>query len=520
MKLIGFNILIILTVSVLSLYGQQPYVKGLEGNEEYMTLINNQNKLRQALDSTQTLINSVRKSFETVGNDAQSKEKIAKDIVRLEAELYEIRTQVGRSTAQSSAIEQEYVIQNMGAQQSETTSTATAKGSRSLFNSQFFKSNLTAAEINNLNSAPAKVDPQIREVTHTIDQLYGALGELKVRYDASDDQDMIDSMVLAAGKIKEQIEDADAQVEKIWITLYNQKLDNYLMLIDKLGTIDRLKLEQLDVENRAVRRAEGLAGEQLAPLIATYPLQKRMALDYEIALAEALVLAQAKDSLTAELKKIPATTPTYQDITFQPRNLVVYSPITKHDVSPYPTSSEVPQLKIPRRGIYYTIQLSAMSAPATNISIFKGMMPLMQEKMGDGRIRYAAGGFRTYAEAQTALNQMVKAGFRAPVIVAWIDGVSATATKAKAAKAASAASATTASTTGAFTVDIQPNEGRLPSSLRDVITANAPGKTILRTSNNGAVIYSIGNFTTQAEAQSLLDALLAKESVKAKITTL
>lgn len=519
MKLISFNIFILLLVSTLSLFGQQSHVKGLEGNEDYMILIKSQKKLRNVLDSTQTLINSVRKSFETAGNNLQSKEKIAKDIVRLEAELYEIRTQIGRSTAQSSSIEQEYVIQNIGGQQTETIPTEATKISRSLFNSQFFIANLSSAEVSLLNSAPAKVDPQIREITHTIDQLYGALGELKISYEASDDQDVIDSMVLAAGKIKEQIEDADAQVEKIWLLLYNQKLDNYLILIDKLGTIDRLTLEQLDVENRAVRRAEGLASEQLAPLIATYPLQKRMALDYEIALAEALVLPQAKDSLTAELKKISATTPTYSDIIFRPRNLVVYSPITKHEVSPYPTSSEVPQLKIPSRGIYYTIQLSAMSAPATNISIFKGMMPLMQEKMSDGRIRYAAGGFRTYAEAQSALNQMIKAGFRAPVIVAWIDGAQTTATKAKAAEAL-VTSINTTSGTGAFTVDIQPNEGRLPSSLRDVIATYAPGKTILRSSPNGVVIYSVGNFTNHAAAQILLDAILAKESVKAKITTL
>lgn len=516
MKAIVFQVIILVT-STITLFGQQNYIKALEGNVEYMTLIKSQQQMKQTLDSIQNQISISRKAFGTANNNEANKESIAKQIVHLEGELYEIRNNLGRSTAKTAAIEQDFVIKNMGTQSTNATNTP-IKGSKSIFSSQFFKNNLSPTDINRFNSEPAKVDPQVREITSKIDKIYNELGELKVRYSASDDQDQIDSLSKVAGRLKEQIEDADAQLEKTWISLYNQKLDAYLILIDKLGNIDRVKLEQLDAENRAVRRAEGLASEQLAPLVATYPLQKRMALDYEIAIAEKLELKAAKDSLELELKRIPSQTPTYPDIIFEPRNLIVYSQITKSAEQPYATSADVPQLKIPKRGVYYTIQLSAMSAPATNMGIFKGMMPLMQEKLSDGRIRYAAGGFRTYAQAQVALSQMVKAGFRAPVIAAWINGVQTTPTKAKAAEPVAAVNSESSTGTGIYTVDIQPSEGRLSVALREVITSSAPDKTILRTTVNGKVVYSVGNFRNHNEAQSLLDTLLAKENVKATIT--
>lgn len=503
-----------LIIGINSISAQQSHIKELEGNADYMQLLASQDALRRAEDSTQTLISTNRKAFETA---TDQKDIRAKEIVKLEGELYEIRNKIGKTTAQISSIEQEYIINNINSVPT-ASNAGSAKESRTLFASPIFTSNLSSADIKTLSAEPKTVEPKILELKAKIDNLYSALDTLKQEYDASQDQEQVDSILKVAGNLKEQIEDADSQVEKIWIKLYNKKLDAYMILIDKIGRIDRLKLEQLDTESRQVRRAEGLAGEQLAPMLATYPLQRQLTLDYEITIAENQNLKLAKDSLEAERKRGMLQGPTYPDVHFQPRNLIYYGPITKSETPLYATVADIPTLKIPKRGLYYTIQLSAMTTPPKDVAILKGMTPLMQEKLTDGRTRYASGGFKTYAEAQAALSQMVKAGFRAPIIAAWLDGATITPTKAKAHEAAAAALAPPFDPNAALTVDITPIEGRLPASLREVITSDAPGKTIIRRSLGGKVIYSVGVFNSRTEAQSLVEALQAKENVTVKIS--
>ena len=274
-----------------------------------------------------------------------------------------------------------------------------------------------------------------------------------------------------------------------------------------------------------MRRAEGLAGKQLAPLIATYPLQKQLTLDYEATMAQALGLKAAEDSLKTELGKFSAESAaqemTYADIIFAPRNLVVYSAITKTaDTTQrnYTTVENVPVLHIPKKGLYYTVQIALYTNPPKSIEAFKGMTPVMYQKTANGQTRYTAGGFATYAEAQEAATQMVRAGFRASV-VAFSNGENITATKAKALEAAAREAAEEAAANG-FTVEITPAELRLSTAIREAIAEKAPGKTIIRRSSGAEVIYSVGNFATQAEADQLAEALRSQPNVKIKVSAL
>lgn len=496
---------------------QKARIAGLERNEDYMQLLRRQSQLKASEDSIVSLIGRSRQSFE----NSPERDKLGEEIVRLESELFEIRNRMGRMTAQIAAIEQDYIINHMDDAPADISG---GEGVRTLFANPFFSENLPKNDIALFTITP-KIEPEVGKIDKRIAALYDQLTTVRRQYDAATDQDVIDSLSVRSGELKEQIEQVDALMERLWLEIYHRKLDNYLVLIDKIGTIDRLQLEQLDQESRQVRRAEGLAGEQLAPLVATYPLQKKLALDYEITMAQALGLRLAEDSLKTEAGKYSAETAakqmTYPDIPFAPRNLVVYSAIEKTEDAArrnYTTVEDVPELHVPKKGIYYTVQIALYTTRPKGIEAFKGMTPVMCQKLSNGQTRYLAGGFRAYSDAQTAASQMVRAGFRASVI-AFADGKSTTALKAKVLET-SARQTTEKGGTGGYTIEIVPAELRLPTAMREVITSRAPGKTIVRSSSGSEVIYSVGGFATQTEAEEVAEALRSQPNAKIKVVGL
>lgn len=532
-----------ITIGIGQGHAQQARIAGLEKNEEYMDLLKEQQKLKTGEDSTLSLISQNRKAFEAIGSTTTGAEvspeqraergKYGQEIVRLEGELFEIRNKIGQITAQVSMIEQDYILNHMDDQgvvalpegDEEQPVQETKKQLRTLFANDFFVENLTKNEMTLFRLTP-QVEPEVIKINGKIHQLYQQLDSLKQHYDKVNNQEIVDSLAGKAVELKEQIEQEDALMEKLWLAIYNRKMEAYPVLLDKMGGVDRIVQEQLDQESRMVRRAEGLASEQLAPLVSTFPMQKRLALDYEIAMAQKLGLTEALDSLKAEGRKIPEQqTMTYPDIHFQPRNLVVYSPIAKPEdhiptAEAYAAVSDIPEMHIPKKGIYYTIQLGAFTTVPKTIETFKGMSPLRWQKMSDGRTRYVVGGFRNYADAQAALTQMQRAGFRAPTMVAWMDGKLTTSLKAKAEEDKLAAASGSANGKE-YNVEIVPGEGRLSTALRNVITSRTSGGiSIVRNSRGNEAVYSVGSFAVKAEADKLAEALRAESNVQVKVVEL
>lgn len=522
---------------------QRARIAGLERNGEYMELLREQGRLKGQEDSTVSVLSGCRKQFEA---NPDLREELGREIVKLEGELFEIRNRMGRITTQVATIEQDYIVNHLDEETSEEgqdSGATTAEGARigtdnggvrTLFANPFFAENLSAADVALFCLTP-RVEPEVAKIDRKIGGLYEQLKTVKRQYEAATDQEVIDSLSVRAGEIKEQIEQVDALMERLWLQIYQRKLDCYLVLLDRIGSIDRLKLEQLDQEGRHVRRAEGLAGEQLAPLVAAYPLQRRLALDYEVVMAQALGLRAAEDSLSGELEKHKkadeeAGRMTYSDIPFEARSVIVYSPITKATTAEnrnYTTIDDVPVLQVPKSGVYYTVQIALYTTKPKSIEVLKGMTPVMYQRLGTGQTRYVAGGFTTYAEAQAAATQMIRAGLRASV-VAFADGKPVAATKAKTLEASASsqrggqtAAVQQQATHGrGYNLEIVPAELRLPVAVREVIAGQAPGKTIVRSSSGNEVVYVVGSFATQAEADKLAGALRDQPNIKVKVVAL
>ena len=82
-------------------------------------------------------------------------------------------------------------------------------------------------------------------------------------------------------------------------------------------------------------------------------------------------------------------------------------------------------------GIVYQIQLFVTSKKAT-IKQLKGISPVFEKKQPSGKYLYAAGLFKNYNDAQSALNKVKKAGFPSAYIIAYNNGKSTSVKNARA----------------------------------------------------------------------------------------
>ena len=81
-------------------------------------------------------------------------------------------------------------------------------------------------------------------------------------------------------------------------------------------------------------------------------------------------------------------------------------------------------------GLVYQIQIFVLSKAAT-VKQLKGVSPVYDHKVSGGKHLYAAGLFRTYAEAKAALPKVKNAGFPNALIIAYRDGKSLSVNRAR-----------------------------------------------------------------------------------------
>ena len=94
------------------------------------------------------------------------------------------------------------------------------------------------------------------------------------------------------------------------------------------------------------------------------------------------------------------------------------------DIGAFAENNEIPS------GLVYQVQLFVLSSKPS-LKQLKGVSPVFSHRQKSGKTMYAAGVFRTYAEAEAALAAARKAGHKNAVIVAFEDGKSLALSKAR-----------------------------------------------------------------------------------------
>lgn len=499
--------------------------------------------LRRAEDSTVSLLASSRALYQS---DAENRQKHSLRVLNLESQLYDLRSRIEELTSQVTMLEMRsfeagFSGASAGSGAGSSLNSAGAAGGV-LWGAPFFRSNLSGKDLEVIG-ASGRVQGEVRGIIAEIDSSYGELVQLKKVYDSTSDQDELDRAGVRGNLLLTQIRELDQQIRMLWGKVYNYKMDTFLVLGDK-AELDRTTLETLEQESRQVRRQEGLSEGSLAPSAEVFDAQRVLVLKHELELAKRLGIRGAVDSLAAAVAAA-ALSPTsitssasssvvvdggmkYGEVVFAPRSLVVYGEIRKAAGFEYGSVNDIPQVRVPERGVYYTIQVAAMSRPASSVTMFKGMGPLQQQKLASGVYRYMLGGFRTYAEAQKAVNQLYKVGFKAPTMLAWVNGASTTAVKAKGLEAtvggssSSAASAVSAVSAGqeisGYKVEVTgAASSDLSMALKNIVQMHSPGKQIMRTAKGEELVFTVTSYSSKEEAEVIAQIIRTKGYPQVKV---
>lgn len=155
-------------------------------------------------------------------------------------------------------------------------------------------------------------------------------------------------------------------------------------------------------------------------------------------------------------------------------------------------------------GLVYQIRIFTQSRKAT-IQDIKGLSPVFERQSGNKFI-YSVGVFRSYKDVLANLNKVKKLGFRTAEITAWNDG-----------QGVSVANARKLEELRLYTVVIYPENGQsLGETVMTTIHEHSD-KDLVKSVENGSVVFKAGPFENKEEAEVLLNALKAIGSVSVSL---
>ena len=157
-------------------------------------------------------------------------------------------------------------------------------------------------------------------------------------------------------------------------------------------------------------------------------------------------------------------------------------------------------------GLVYQIKLFSQPRKAS-LTDLKGLSPVYERKTSSG-YSYAAGLFNSYSDALSNINKVKSRGFRNAEIIAFSNGQSIGVSKAR----------NLESELSVYIVVIYPENGQ---SLPEEVIARIhdySGQDLIKTVDNGAVVFKVGPFDVKAEAESLASDIKAAGENSVSVT--
>lgn len=487
---------------------QQPAVEariaGLERNAEYMELLKEDAQLQFREDST---VHAVERLRERLREDPARRQAFSQEILELENRIFEIRSNKGRVIDRINAIEQEWVFANL-------SSGAPLSGSepaggpekvpdslkvRNLTDNVCFRRELPAADYEALRRAQQL---EFRAVEY-VNDFFGNLSAteaLAAAYDAATTEAEALEIRARCDSLQEVGRVLADSLASVWNYIYDNKSYAYGYLMDKLGEEEILAREERASAD-AVREAAALAGQTASDAVADYFLRKRVAVDYETAVAGVLELDAARDSLRGVAAQLTAIDFRRPRVVLGERSFIEYDSVAFSAKPVYTYQNPIPECRVYASGTIYRILLGTFNTKRA-AATFRGAYPLFYRIDEEGKWCYYAGGFATRAEADAAQLLLKKRGFVRPEVVVWTDGAYHNLAQEPEALAVS------------YRVEITGSEA-LSDAMKAVIGALAEGAGLSRA---GERLYVVGSFDDPAVAERVAAELrLVDASLEIKV---
>ncbi|MDL2320162.1 hypothetical protein LJC45_03415 [Alistipes sp. OttesenSCG-928-B03] len=472
----------------------RPRVAGLEGNAEYMELLRQEQTLRGREDSLTKVITRLRQEFRENPGDRAA---FGNRIIKLEGEIFDVKSRTGTLAGKISEIEQAFIIENLhmggaAASGDDPDDTARDESAANLVQNRAFARAFSEGDYESLLRAQ-RLETTAAAIARRYLANYAERTATAKQYEAATTAPVADSIY----QYFLELDDAGALVAdslgQTWNYIYDNKLFayNYMLEIEnERGTMLRMERARRDAGD-AIAHARTESDSEDA---ATYFAQKELILDYEESLARILGYRAAADSLAAASREFAAMAHKIPAIDIKERLFIDYEDIAFASPARYNSSHPIPELTVYPRGSIYRVLVGTYSAKQP-ISVFKGAAPLGWLRQSDGKYAYYAGGYARWADAEKAVADMQARGFRNAKAVVWNNGT-ASIIDDKPLKRRDGSVIT-------FRVEIADSGTTLASEVRAVIGRDAAGKEIALAGR----VFTVGPFETAVDAETLAAAI-------------
>ena len=468
-------------------------VSGLETDSVYMSLLWEEQLLKHREDS---LRGKVREERAGLVADSTNLYARSQQILKMEEDIFNIRNQSGVVASRINNIEQEFILNNlMQPGKASVTTNMPTSNHPNLIDNDYFRENLTAGEYGELKSGERQ-DTELEQLVGEYRTTYERLAGLASDYEAAPGQAVSDSVYAVYRNVLAQLNRTEKAFAGIWDARYDQEIYLYSYLLDKLNRMD--ELSDLNEKGRMMRSSD--SKETMSAALADYPAQRALLIEYQQALARALNLTAASDSLERAARATAAQAVTFPKITVAEKEYVRYEPVSFPSASPYDAEHPIPEFTVPESGTCYSVMVGAFSQKQA-ISVFRGAAPVYYERLRNGQWRYYIGLFRSYGDAADAVQELKDVGFRRPEAVRWKDGIFENlATQAT-------------QNAGLWRIVISTPDGELSGDAREQLDRYARSKEITRAAGK----FYVGTFTNRLHVDDVLQALDKVEGIEAGV---
>ena len=506
MKIYHRNIVAMLllgTVVTASAYAlgrhDNPGMKELANNSEYVALIDKNNKLSEKADSIYGLLAERRAMLHS--DIATDIEALRSEIISLEQQAHDISVEQGGVARRIGDIEQALIMEKILSQQQhvvvgeviddsvdDSTTTAVAN----LIDNECFKNNLSAEDYAELQRAQAE-ESEMLQLVEQYKTSYARLKEVAEGYAKADRASVANPLYAEYQTLSTKLEELNTKMHNTWNHILDTKYFAMSFILEKSHRYDILDRASANYQTMQQTCAEK-DGQYASDALMRYAIGRSTLLSYEIEFARDMRLKPAQDSLRGVVDKYSQPYYSNKAIKVEHREFMDYAPVKIGRTNFYDENNPLPELQVFERGTIYRIRLGKFRTKQT-MTLFRGVQPMSVGRDADNMFCYYAGGYAKESEAREALQFLKDKGFKNPELCCWKDGSMSVISTAKAEPKKPVSNTR-------YMVVI--NESNPDAAMRQLINKEAPGKIISRSGSN----YAVGMFTELGEADALLTALM------------
>ena len=400
----------------------RPRIAGLENNERYMSLLRDDAQLQHREDSLVSAVNRIRETLRSNPSAGISTD----DILSLESGIFDVRNRRGRLTSEINMIEQQWVLDNIGSQTVDTGRGEAIHGHthgeasdiRNLIDNREFSRMLPDEDYTALRNAQRREQRAV-ELAEQYRSMCDSMVDTAAEYSVADDAETgipIYEKFVAAQREARRLEE---ELTTEWSHIFDSKNFAYGYLLEQLNREQLIERSEKILSERRSQAAENY-GKYASDALADFCMEREAMVEYEVAVAEALNMPEAADSLRRVLRDEAQFEFRMPKVEMQERLFLDYSDVTFSNPSIYSAKNPIPELKVYERGKIYRILLGAFWSKQA-VSLFRGAAPLGWLQM-NGKHLYFAGGYKSKSAAEDAAAELKKKGFKNPVVVVWREG--------------------------------------------------------------------------------------------------